>query len=37
LTGLAATSSPSKGAAAGAVGAAGGWVAFLGLALGVLF
>ncbi|CEJ60680.1 hypothetical protein PMG11_09245 [Penicillium brasilianum] len=37
LTGLEATASASSGAAAGAVKAAGGWVAFLGLALGVLF
>lgn len=38
LTGLEASSSPSHGAAAvNGVKAAGGWVAFLGLALGVLF
>lgn len=38
LTGLQASSSPSHGAAAvNGVKAAGGWVAFLGLALGVLF
>jgi hypothetical protein len=37
LTGLEASSSPSAGAAAKGVTVAGGWVAFLGLALGVLF
>lgn len=37
LTGLQSTSSPSSGAAVKGVQAAGGWVAFLGLALGVLF
>ncbi|KAJ5880689.1 uncharacterized protein N7473_011742 [Penicillium subrubescens] len=37
LTGLEASSSPSAGAAVKGVRVAGGWVAFLGLALGVLF
>lgn len=37
LTGLQSTSSPSAGAAVKGVQVAGGWVAFLGLALGVLF